>query len=308
MISLRWIAGSLWAFWQRGRKVERAGYLIGALLLVSGLIHMAILTTGGGTWIGPLSLRKPATFGLSFGLTLITIAWTSSFLRFGDRARAMLLGVFTAACVIETALVSLQAWRGVPSHFNMETPFDGLVTRMLAGGGITLVLIIGVMTLASFRATPTIAPSLRIAIRIGFGALFGSLVIGALMIAKGMVLVFAGEPQEAYATGGTLKPTHAVTMHAILVLPLLAWLMSWTDWNERRRLRVVLLATAGYAVFAGTVAVGNFAGLEPSRMPIASIAIAAAGMLLLVAAVVLVFVGVARSSARQREATALHPR
>ena len=103
--------------------------MVGVLLLASGLVHLAILVMTGGTWIGPLSLRKPTTFGLSFGVTLITIAWVSSFLRLGDRARAILLGVFTIACVIETALVSLQAWRGVPSHFNTETTFDALVAR-----------------------------------------------------------------------------------------------------------------------------------------------------------------------------------
>jgi two-component system NtrC family sensor kinase len=38
-----------------------------------------------------------------------------------------------------------------------------------------------------------------------------------------------------------------IAMHAVLVLPLLAWLLSFTAWNERRQLEVVLLATAGYA-------------------------------------------------------------
>src|SRR5439155_24011558 len=110
------ITTSLSLFWQRGRKVDRFGYLFGALLLVSGLIHLAILLIEGGSWLGPLSLRKATTFGLSFGLTLITIVWVTSFLSVGDRTREWLLGVFIAACVLETVLVSLQAWRGVPSH------------------------------------------------------------------------------------------------------------------------------------------------------------------------------------------------
>ena len=46
---------------------------------------------------------------------------------------------------METALVSLQAWRGVPSHFNMETSLDAWVARALAAGGITLVVIIAVL-------------------------------------------------------------------------------------------------------------------------------------------------------------------
>ena len=85
-------------------------------------------------------------------------------------------------------------------------------------------------------------------------------------------------------------------MHAILLLPFLAWLLSLTDWNEQRQLRVVRLATAGYFVLTGVIAVWNLAGLEPRRMPIVAVGIAAAGMLALVAAAVIAVIGVARSA------------
>ena len=62
-------------------------YGVGGLLLASGLLHLAILLGSGGTWAGPLSLRKPMVFGLSFGVTLITITWVASFLNLSDRAR-----------------------------------------------------------------------------------------------------------------------------------------------------------------------------------------------------------------------------
>ena len=218
------------------RTVERVAYAIGALLLISGFVHLLILIASSGSWLGPLSLRKPATFGLSFGLTLVTIAWVSSFLSIRDRTRVILLSVFTLACVVETSLVSLQAWRGVPSHFNLETTFDGLVARALAAGGLALVVVIVALTTAAFRANPTMSASFRLAIRAGFLALCVAVASGAVMIAKGMVLVISGQPQAAYATGGTLKPIHAVTMHGILVLPMLAWLVSRTEWSERQQL------------------------------------------------------------------------
>ena len=295
MVPLRSIADALGSFWRRGRKVERAGYVVGILLLLSGLIHLGILLIGGGSLEGPLSLRKPTTFGLSFGLTLITIVWVASLLRIGDRWRAALLGAFTIASALETLLVSLQAWRGVPSHFNVETPFDALVTRGLAAGGVALIAIIAALTLAAFRADPMVPLSLRAAIRIGFVILFTSLIVGGLMIAKGMQLVFAGNPQAAYATGGIFKPTHAVTMHAILVLPLVAWLLSFVNWTERRRLRIVLLGATGYVVVAGAVAVENVVGLAPSAAPFAAIALPLLGALALVAAGLLTLGGVART-------------
>ena len=79
MPQFRAMLGSLWSFWRRGRTLERAGYLVGALLLVSGGIHLTILFIGGYAWEGPLSLRKAATFGLSFGLTLMMKRSVSSF-------------------------------------------------------------------------------------------------------------------------------------------------------------------------------------------------------------------------------------
>jgi hypothetical protein len=240
-----------------GRGVERIGYAIGSALLLSGLVHVAILLISGASWEGPTSLRKAATFGLSFGITLLSIVWVSAFVPLAARTRTWLLGIFIGACVLETTLVSLQAWRGVPSHFNVEMPFDALVAQFLAFGGFILVATIITLTFASFRTDPLVPVSLRIAIRVGFVALVGAQVIGALMIAKGMGLVFAGEPQAAYDSAGWLKPMHAVMMHGILVLPVMARLLSFTDWPERRRLDIVLLGTLAYALVVGVVVVEN---------------------------------------------------
>jgi len=96
------------------------------------------------------------------------------------------------------------------------------------------------------------------------------------MIAKGMLLVFRGDPQAAYATGGVLKPTHAVALHAILVLPALAWLLSFTNWNEERKLRLIAIGAAGYIAFAIVIGVANLTGLSLASPPIATIALLAA--------------------------------
>ena len=283
MFPLRSVTNALVSFWSRGQRTERTAYVVGALLIVSGLIHLAILVISGASWVGPVSLRKPTTFGLSFGLTLVTVTWVASFLPLTKSARSLLLGMFTAACVLETALVSLQAWRGVPSHFNVETTFNAMIARMLAAGGLVLVVVIVVLTFAAFRTNPKVPVSLRVAIRVGFVALVGAVLTGAMMIAKGMILVFAGNPQAAYATGGGLKPTHAVAMHAILVLPALAWLLSFADWSEQRRLSVVLVAAAAYLVLAGVVAVENYSGLGLRQVSaLTAVVLAASALVLLV--------------------------
>jgi len=49
-------------------------------------------------------------------------------------------------------------------------------------------------------------------------------------------------------------------MHAVLVLPALAWLLPLTGWNERRQTRVILVAAAGYVALAAAIAAGNLTG------------------------------------------------
>ncbi|HKD15504.1 MAG TPA: hypothetical protein VKE71_13295 [Candidatus Angelobacter sp.] len=287
------VRDSLLSFWRRGALAERAGYVVGVLLMISGLIHLVILSASGGSWEGPLSLRKPATFGLAFGVVLITVVWAASFVEMGGRTRTLLLYVFTAACVIETALVSLQAWRGVPSHFNVAAPFDALVARVLAAGGAALVIVTLVLTFIAFRSNANVPISMLVAIRAGLVALLATQISGALMIARGMRLVLTGNPQAAYAHGGMLKATHEVTMLGLLLLPFLAWLMSFTKWDERRRLVLVSIATGGYFVLAGIVTVGDVAGSDPLEMPV-GIVVSAVGALSLVITGVLTLVGVIR--------------
>src|SRR4029450_3940533 len=140
------------------KGVERAAYWTGGLLLLRGVMHLVVVRTSGAPWEGPLSLRKPTTFGLSFGLTLVNVTLITSFLPLKNRSRTLLLGLFTTACALETFLVSLQTWRGVPSHFNVETPFDAAIAQTLAVGGFTLVAIIIALTVAVFRHGGAVPP------------------------------------------------------------------------------------------------------------------------------------------------------
>ncbi|WP_433336061.1 hypothetical protein [Spirillospora sp. CA-294931] len=247
------VLGGLRAFWTDGRPVERVCYVIGVVLMVSGVFHLGVFAVDGGPWEGPVSWRKAVTFGLSFGLTLVTIAWVATFVRLGDRARNVILGVLAAACAEETALATLQSWRHVPSHFNMETSVDTAIARMLAVGGGLLIVTLVALTVAAFRDTPETEPSMRLAVRVGFVALMGALLSGAAMIARGVVEEATGHQEAAYHVAGALKPAHAVTMHAILVLPALAWLLTFTGLPEARRTRVVALACWAYAAAAPAV-------------------------------------------------------
>ncbi len=243
------VLGGVRAFWSEGRRVERLCYAVGALLMLAGVFHLGVFFVRGGSWYGPVSWRKPTTFGLSFGITLITIAWVGSFLR----VRAWLLGVFAVACVLEVVLISVQAWRRVPSHFNNEGPLNTGIAFSLAGGGAVLILVLVTMTVLAFRPAPRRDPAMTLALRAGFVALMGALASGAAMIAKGMVLVKTGHQQAAYTAADALKPAHAVTMHAVLVLPALAWLLTYFPVTASGRRTVIVRVTWAYALAAAAV-------------------------------------------------------
>ena len=252
--------------WVDGRRVERLAYVVGVVLFVGGLVHVGVLLVTGWTWIGPVSLRKAATFGLSFGLTVVSLAWATSFLRL--RARGLVLGAFLVTSVVETALISMQAWRGVPSHFNFETPFDTAVSMTLAVGGGVLIVVGVVCTVAAFVGAGALAPSMALAVRAGLVVLLVAFATGAVMVARGVTESRSGAAQLAYDTAGSLKPLHAVAMHAVLVLPALAWLLAHTSWPEERRLRLVWVAVVADAVLTVVVGYEAFAGVPPLAPPL----------------------------------------
>lgn len=288
------IVRELRSFWVNGRAIERLSYLVGVLLLASGLVHLGVQAVLGGPWEGPVSWRKPTTFGLSFGLTVLSVTWVASFLRMPERVRAALLGGFLVASVAEVALITTQAWRQVPSHFNFETATDTRITAVLAVGGMVLFVVLGGLFVVSLRPAPYLDPLLRRAIRCGFGALLFALVVGGIMIGIGTSLVNSGHPDAAYHTAGAFKLAHAVSMHGIALLPGLAWLgrlgtMTGAMTQERLRQLLGYVTAAYFALVAAALAVG----------PVVVWVVGAMCALALVAAAAPIVVAAVRSPAAQ---------
>jgi hypothetical protein len=242
-------------WWAATRPIERVCFLVGAVLMLAGVFHLGVLVVSGGPWDGPVSWRKPATFGLSFGLTLVAVTWVTSYLRVSPLMRTVLLAVFAADCVVEVAGITVQAWRGVPSHFNVSTAANRSVSMMLAAGGMVLIVVLVAFAVPALRGNPALPVRMRLALRAGFATMLVGLATGAAMIARGVTLVNTGQQQLAYELGGFLKPVHAVSLHGVLVLPAVAWLLGRIGWSETRRTRAVALAVTlyGAAIVAALV-------------------------------------------------------
>jgi hypothetical protein len=233
-------------------RTSKACLIVAALLVASGMFHLGVFVVDDRPWHGPLSWRKPFTFGISFGLTLASVVWVTSYLQIRPRTRARLLTVFAVDCVLEVAGITVQAWRNQPSHLNTTTTTNTLIAMLLAFGGLVLIVTLGAFAAPALIGRTTGPPSMILAVRAGFALLVVGLLSGAAMIARGSIARARGEDAAfIYSTTGFIKAFHGVTLHAVLVLPATAWLLAHADrLTESTRTAVLKVATASYVLAA----------------------------------------------------------
>jgi hypothetical protein len=216
-----------------------------ALLLASGSIHLALFAILGTSWHGPLSLRKPALFGISGGLTMWSIAWLMTQLR-PKKFDGLVVNSLSIALLIEVALITLQYWRGVPSHFNHSTSVDGAIEFTMLG--LILFVSIGIiyLTWRTFQLRE-VDPAMAVAIRNGMVLLAMSCLLGIATSVLGEVSLSAGRSYELWRTAGVLKFPHGVALHAIQMLPVVACLAR--SFGLKQSVRVVKSALAAQLFF-----------------------------------------------------------
>jgi hypothetical protein len=193
------------------------------LLLASGVVHWAVYLLDGGSWEGSLSWRKSILFGLSTGVTVASLAWVWGKLpaRRGDR---WLPAAVAGALTVEVGLITLQTWRGVPSHFHRETPFDAAVETLMLALVVAATGVIAWLTWRSFGAVSATAV-MRRAIRAGMVLLLVSCGVGFGITALGWWQLSLGNSPQVWGTAGVLKFPHGICLHAIQTLPAVAWLL-----------------------------------------------------------------------------------
>ncbi len=248
-------ANSNW--WRDDRARSLAA--VGIALVASGVAHLVAWAFLGGPWEGPVTWRKPILFGLSGGLTSLSLGWAWSKLprRWGDRG----LAVATAwALLVEIALIDLQRWRGVASHFNRQTRFDSLAYDAM---GLLILFVTAVILdlAARFLLQRTdLAADVLLAARAGLVFLAVSCGLGIWASVHGDIRSAAGLPPETFGAAGVTKFPHGMAIHAIQWLPLLAWAARRARLDENRRWRLVAASTVGTGLVLGYALVQTLSG------------------------------------------------
>ncbi len=221
----------------------RACLVTGSALVLSGLVYGVIWLVQGGSLDGPTSLRKPILFGISTGLTLLSMAWVLSGLPSRRYDRPLYTGM-AVALVVEVAIIDFQQARGVASHFNHATTFDSFLTQ-------AMVVLIGVAVIAFTDAgirlfqTTRFPPDEAFAARAGAVLLLVACLLGAGITVIGEAQQASGMSPETYGGGGILKFSHGLPIHAIQLLYLQVHLLRRLGVPSSGRLASLRLVTAG---------------------------------------------------------------
>jgi len=283
--------------WWRDRRAWPLA-LVGAVLVGSGLAHVGVWAALGGPWEGPVTWRKPILFGISGGLTSLSLGWGLARLapRRGDVALAWATAV---SLLVEVALIDLQRWRGVASHFNRATLLDSLLYDAM-GALIVFVTLVSIdLTVRFWRHPPVgMAGDMVMAARVGFTLLSVSCLLGMLSTAHGEWRMRAGLAPETFGAAGVVKFPHGAVIHAVQWLPALAWVARRAGLAGRRRRRLVACAAAGSVIVLAYALAQTLLGRARFDTPAALGSLLAVGLVCLAAPAVVTGAAWARSRRR----------
>lgn len=118
-----------------------------------GLLAAALaLSFADPRTLGGVSVwAKPAKFAASVVFMAPMLAFAMSQMAPVSKGLRRAARIFAIAFIIELALITMQAARGVPSHFNFTSAFDALVFQVMAGAIVTFWLTQIWLTQRAFR-------------------------------------------------------------------------------------------------------------------------------------------------------------
>lgn len=274
------------------------GSLIVLVIAAVGLVADPRQITGNPAWL------KPLKFAVSIAVYCATLAWLLTLVEGRRRLVQTAAWATGVALALELALIVLQVVRGTASHYNNSTPFDAAVFQIM---GAMLPAVYGgaVVTAVLLTRQLGLPPILASGIRGGLVVCLVGMAQAVLMLGNsgyadaGMLGAHtvggtdggAGLPITGWSTQhGDLRVAHFVGLHALQVLPLLAWLLQRyaTRLGVLARVRLVRLATGACAAVVGLLTWQAMRGLPLLRPDAAVLSATGLGAGLVAVAVAMV--------------------
>jgi len=257
--------------WRRVFGTERfltwlvivSAFLFSATILLS--IFDSRLITGAPAWI------KPMKFTISIILYAGTLAWMLSFVKGHPRLVKWIGGLTMLGFVVEFVAVFLQAARGISSHFNVSTVFNGMIFSLM-GLFVIIIWLMNILTAVLLMRQKMDNRPFAWAIRLGLlvtavGSGLGFMMtqptpdqLTALQAGETVNIMGAhsvgvedggpGLPFVGWSTeGGDVRAAHFIGLHALQIIPLLGIFINrrfGKRLSEGRRTMLVAIGGFGY--------------------------------------------------------------
>jgi hypothetical protein len=235
-------------FRQGSLALNFSGFFNAGLFLICLALSFADdrSVTGVNPWL------KPMKFCLSVMIYCFTLSIILGLIDGFEKMRVWIGRLVTVVMLVEQTAITLQAARGVTSHYNTATSFDGLIfAAMGIGIGVNTVLaslVFGLMVLVPLATVPT---GVLWGIRFGLMMFIAAGFEGGTMILNQAHTVGGpdggpGIPVANWSTKfGDYRVAHFIGLHALQILPAVGLLVDrFTPSNLVRGLTVVVVSAA----------------------------------------------------------------
>ena len=234
--------------------------------LASAVVHTGIFLVSDSAWAGSVSWRKPIVFAFSFAMILWAFGWALDRLPDRPKMARRLAITFAASSTFEVGLISMQAWRGRPSHFSFEG-FDGIVFSLMAVAVVFISVCILVVFVWALRRPPADRVA-HIALVSGFVMIITGLGIGQWLIELGNSYAsdFDRVPETLVSgEAGVPKFPHGIAFHGMQVFMIAAALLHRSGIDAARAARTmwtIVISYGGILIFSMLQSFGGRAPLD----------------------------------------------
>lgn len=226
-------------------------HLLMAVGCMIGLMVDDRTLLGINVWI------KPLKFAISGAIYIFTFGYLITLYPFSTKKKNIINNITSWTLLLEIGIIIYQAGRGVQSHYNMSSAFDGM---LFAAMGILIAINVVIMV---FFIVETIRLRLKTPRSVQWAILMGWIIvvvgswIGGQMISQvahnvGVADGGAGLPILNWSTiAGDLRVAHFFGLHSIQIIPLFAVMLS-KKWNASSRNQVIAVVAFG-VIFASLI-------------------------------------------------------
>jgi hypothetical protein len=172
---------------------------------------------------------KPLKFLISVVPYMLTLPGLLSLLPFSDKKKHRFANLISLSMLMENLCISSQAFRGQFSHYNNSTVYNLIVFNIMALFILINTIYAAILFIAVLRVRQSPQAHLVIAFRYALFLFLLASAGGGFMIAHNQHSVGAADSVAGMfftnwnRSGGDLRIMHFFGIHALQILPLIAW-------------------------------------------------------------------------------------